>query len=785
MDKSGKYDVFISHSSFDKEWVRQLVEKLSEYNLNVFFDEKTIHVGQSIFKKINDALVDCPYIFVILTEDWTNSEWCLSETYSSLFTDPTNVRGRIIPIFLKDCEIPPLLRGLKYIDFREKENFENNFKLLIVEIIDVIRKKFTQIIHSFQRESILTHSILPWTLHGGPSLGFIIPELYIEPTIKPYKNPHSPLKFYDWIKEFKWDKNIAIIGSPGIGKSTLIKKLFIDYIDLQIEYHLNYIPLFLTIRDIIEYKKSNYNNFPDFFFETNGLGHYSSMDRQFLYLIDGLDEVNESYVEEIVKSIKDIVSSTDVLWIICRRDFFFNKLKNYPTFYNKFYDILEIQEWNVENDSLKFARDYSIKYNDVEVYNKLIELRNKFPNINNFLKKPFEVTLILYLMSDGQNIKTNTFKSTYNLYKSFYENWLQREQMRISSSLTINDVKNLHRIVAIELYNSRGRGISLKMIEPDVVLCNSNLENIKNDSSFWSLLLTSKNGTQDIIERFWHETFGEFIIAENVIQSFLSSDVIKVNHSLKTVYYNEINLFIREGFQQLSNTQKQEIYDSLTKTYLSNFTDSTLINVDLISEPFIESFDIPSELIINNANSTRIREQILYYLGRLETDFYPPILSLAAKLEPNPLLVRSAILGAILYKNEKLEKEYIDSLISGTNNDILNRSVQLVYFGDVLGDIHTFRDNNIYLWEKVRVAIMNRLELETSRDLALRWWDLRTLYCFFVSREWNDRITTKEYNIIRDSICESKLFSDTRNQLVIKEKLILLELLQDNNCIIN
>lgn len=781
MNNNEKYDIFVSHCSSDKDFVRHLVNELKQYDLNIFFDESSIHVGQSILEQINDALIDCSYLLIVLTEDWLNSEWGKSESFSILFDDPSNINNRIIPIYLKTCKIPLLLRRFKYIDFRNPDNFNANFESLIYNFKNIIQEKLIQNIHKNQSASILKQSILPWTSHGGPNIGFIIPDLYIEPTIKPIKYPHSPLKFNDWLHKYMWNDNIAIIGSPGIGKTTLIKKFFIDYKNYQELHQLSFIPIFLTVKDIIEFKQSNSNNFSDFFVKKNKIEKYIKFINKYIFFVDGLDEISESYIEEIVTTLNDFIDKKDVLWIICRKDFFFNKLSIYENIFNKFYDVLEIQEWNIENDSMKFAKDYSIKYDDKDIIQTLIEIRNKFSNIDNFLKKPFEVTLILYLLSDFHSISENSFNSTYNLYKSFYNNWLQREQLRMSTSLNIEDVVKLHRNVALHLYNNRGKGITLDSVVSEVNILNSNLNMIKSDSAFWSLLITSKNGSSDIIERFWHETFGEFIIAENVIQSFLSTDNRELNDSLTTVYYNEINQFIREGFQQLDKYKKQIIYNNLSITYLKHFSSQNTFNINLFSENYINTLDISIDQIITNPESIRIREQILYYLGRLEIDYYPPILSFAARFENNPLLIRSAILGAILYRNENLEFKYLTSLIPGSEEDYLNRSVQLVYFGDAIGDLHSFRDNDLFLWDKVKAAILNRLKGLSVRDIALRWWDLRTLFCFFESRGWKDKISIKEYEIIQNTLCSSNLYSDLRNENVNNEKLNIIKYLNNNN----
>ena len=779
-----KYDIFISHSFKDKDWVIEFDKQLSNSGFSVFIFEKSIKAGESISIKINQVLEECKYVILVMTQDWVDSEWSKIEVFSTLFTDPNNNKQKVIPLLLKPCNIPFILKPLRYLDFQDELKFYENLKLIEFELIDLLEDKFIKNSHLVQTERILSQSMLPWTIHGGPSVGFIIPELFIEPKIKPIKNPIVASRINHWLASYKWDKNIAVVGLPGIGKSTLLKKIFIEYGSYQEKLQLTFIPIFISVRDLFDFSNSGISTFPEYFFSKSNIILSEHFKLRILYLIDGLDEIDVTSSSKVIEIINQIMSKDDLVWIASRKEFFFNRLKTNSNFYSLFYDVLEIQEWDIETDSLKFALDYSKKYNDDEIYSLLLKIRENSPTIDNFLKKPFELTLILFLLSGNESISTKIFDSSYTLYKAFYENWLQREQYRETSKLDNETLRKLHKIVAIALYNNKGNGIKLSSIEESVIDLDTKLISLKNDSSFWDLFITSSKNKEDTIERFWHETFGEFLLAEELIQSFCSSTQNFLDN-LKTIYNHEINLFIREGFQQLNDYQKQIINSKLAKTYLSEFTIESPLELESISLTSVKTLNILPESINNSDNSIRIREQIIYYLGRLELNYYPPILSFASTFETNLLLKRSASLGGILYKNEELEKNYINLLIPNSIEDKLNRSVQLVYFSDTLGDIHSFNDNGIFSWEKTRTAIFKRLKQNSNRDLALRWWDLRTLYCFFESRKWQDKIFYDDFKGIEQSICESNQFSKERNSQVANEVSRILTSLQENNCIIN
>jgi hypothetical protein len=65
---------------------------------------------------MNDGLSDASYLLLLLSESSLASRWVTREWLSALASDKTVV----IPILLEDVEVPPLLRDIAYIDFRER-----------------------------------------------------------------------------------------------------------------------------------------------------------------------------------------------------------------------------------------------------------------------------------------------------------------------------------------------------------------------------------------------------------------------------------------------------------------------------------------------------------------------------------------------------------------------------------------------------------------------------------------------------------------------------------------
>lgn len=65
-----KYDVFISHSSTDKDWVNNLYECLSKKDLKIWYDVKIIKIGDNIRKKINEGLNKSDYGIIVISDEF-------------------------------------------------------------------------------------------------------------------------------------------------------------------------------------------------------------------------------------------------------------------------------------------------------------------------------------------------------------------------------------------------------------------------------------------------------------------------------------------------------------------------------------------------------------------------------------------------------------------------------------------------------------------------------------------------------------------------------------------
>lgn len=95
------FDVFVSHASEDKEdFVRDFVKCLQQNGLQVWYDEFTLRVGDSLRRSIDNGLKNSRYGIVVLSEAFFNKEW-LQRELDGLFAREVNGEKVILPIWHK------------------------------------------------------------------------------------------------------------------------------------------------------------------------------------------------------------------------------------------------------------------------------------------------------------------------------------------------------------------------------------------------------------------------------------------------------------------------------------------------------------------------------------------------------------------------------------------------------------------------------------------------------------------------------------------------------------
>src|SRR5271166_5296143 len=113
-------DVFISYAHADVVWVRALAENLYQAGLEVFYDEWDIGSGDVLVHKLDEGILNSRNGVLIVSPASLSRPWVQVE-YAAMMTRAVEGKQRLIPVLLKDAEMPPLLASRVWVDFRNAD----------------------------------------------------------------------------------------------------------------------------------------------------------------------------------------------------------------------------------------------------------------------------------------------------------------------------------------------------------------------------------------------------------------------------------------------------------------------------------------------------------------------------------------------------------------------------------------------------------------------------------------------------------------------------------------
>jgi hypothetical protein len=114
-----KYDVFLSYSSADRDWVRTVYEFLIDKGYRVCFDEVDFPPGCYIPTAIADAVSGSEKVIAIVSPNYVNSGWTELEYVLSItqIMNKEAPEDSLLPILYKPCKMPLALKRFKYINY--------------------------------------------------------------------------------------------------------------------------------------------------------------------------------------------------------------------------------------------------------------------------------------------------------------------------------------------------------------------------------------------------------------------------------------------------------------------------------------------------------------------------------------------------------------------------------------------------------------------------------------------------------------------------------------------
>lgn len=168
--------VFLSHNHADKNFVRRLARDLESHGIRYWLDEAEMKIGDSLILKIREGIDSVDYFIVVLSPNSVNAPWVVNELDVAMNLQITGKPIKVLPILLKECELPGFLIGKVYGDFKNETKYDESFHILINSLGLVFNKN---VMHSVKSHENLATALTKASQRSLP--------LMIKPFHRPFQ----------------------------------------------------------------------------------------------------------------------------------------------------------------------------------------------------------------------------------------------------------------------------------------------------------------------------------------------------------------------------------------------------------------------------------------------------------------------------------------------------------------------------------------------------------------------------------------------------------------------
>lgn len=558
-----------------------------------------------------------------------------------------------------------------------------------IEIYDYDLAELEQIC----KESILNFSLTPWNRSFGLSFKSALNSYYIDPFVTINTKRSDDFVLFSNLSKDDIKKCI-ILGDAGSGKSFLLKKLFVDTIKAGRK------ALYICADDWSnESHLSNYIK--------NILSSKTKPEKDFLLIIDGIDEIFATNHEKLQNLITATSQIKCDVWLGCRTDFYNNAkcLEHIP------HKRIFVQEWK-EEQAFEYVKKYAQKAGKINIFAKYKYLFES-QSINTFYSNPLRLSMLLYIIENDtdQNIIIN---NEYELYESFFKLWLKNETQSSNDPCPASDeIYSQWKQIARWMYT----GVrSIRIL------------NIRALISIFKVYPDSEN--YFCIFDFWHRSFMEFLLAKDAIDAMLTSSV-SVIESLKSNNRSDVDFYIKKAFLTKSRYEKNKIIKNLIAAYNE---------VEQILHEKQEIFFVQNQIVYYLTRMNYKSKETVNFIKEIYNDQLHPIMQQGVAYgAANIGLMDIALDFALKMKDPNSIQNRV------------NRAWTLIFYGDQPDeDPLNYEDIHSASWKRSKDARLRRLSGDENKHKAFRMFDLCILHGFYESRDWKD-LTVSDLEIIENT----------------------------------
>lgn len=180
------YDVFICHAGEDKDsFVRPLAEKLRQFHLEVWYDEFSLKIGDSLRESIDKGLSKSRYGIVVISKYFFRKKWPQRELNGLVAREMSEKNSLILPIW-HNITAKEILKYSPPLADRKAVESTKGIDMVCRELLKKLRPKESPLI--IARDTLIRYGMNPpvvtdeWWLdvveasNRVPNGGFTVPE---------------------------------------------------------------------------------------------------------------------------------------------------------------------------------------------------------------------------------------------------------------------------------------------------------------------------------------------------------------------------------------------------------------------------------------------------------------------------------------------------------------------------------------------------------------------------------------------------------------------------------